>query len=87
MYRKFNNTIRKADNSAARVGNFIANTSDHVTGNKLIGDQVRGVTSSIHQARKNLQNDLEKSIRGNLNEVREPNAEGNNNAQKHISSV
>jgi ABC-type transporter Mla subunit MlaD len=87
MYRKFNNTIRKVDNSVARVGNFIANSSDHFTGNKLLGDSVRGITSSVHQTRKNLQNDLEKSIKGNLNDVRDPNSEGKNNAQKNIASI
>jgi hypothetical protein len=63
--RKVSNTARKVDNSVMRVGDFLANTANTL-GFAPIGSAIRGGASAVHAIR----NDLEKTIRAPMGEVR-----------------
>ena len=66
IYRKIQNTARKVDNSAARVGHFLTSTANSLGFNK-IGGYIKDGTDAIHDIRNN----LEKSISTPLNQIRD----------------
>ena len=65
FFRKVGNTARKIDNSVQRVGNFLASSATSL-GLHPIADAINGATASGHEIRNN----LERSIRAPINEVR-----------------
>ena len=62
LFRKFDNTSRKIDNSVARVGAFIHPVADMVHMGGFVDDAVNGV----HAVR----NGLEKATKTPMNEIR-----------------
>jgi hypothetical protein len=83
LMRKFNNTIRKADNTVGRVGNFISNTSNQLGGPAIIGDTAKYVAGRVHDGRKQImhteniiKNNLEKAIHAPMKEINDPHSVG-----------
>jgi hypothetical protein len=72
IFQKVKTILRKADNSVARVGNFLVNTG-HQLGLDPLANQLKGVVNNIHNSRVGISNSLEKSVRGNINEIHKDN--------------
>ena len=62
LFRKFDNTSRKIDNSVARIGAFIKPVANMAH----MGGYVDDVVNSVHAVR----NGLEKAIHTPMNEIR-----------------
>ena len=69
MYRKFQNTVRKVDNSVGRVGSFISNTANSL-GIPAISALTKTITNGIHQGRIGMSNALEKAVKADISEIR-----------------
>ncbi len=65
LFRKISNTGRKIDNSVARVGNFLINTSNSLGLNPISSAIKKGV-DIVHSTRNN----LEKAIKEPIGDVR-----------------
>jgi len=83
LMRKFNNTIRKADNTVGRVGNFISNTNSQLGGPSIVGDTAKYVAGKVHDTRKQImntenviKNNLEKAIHSPMKEISDPHSVG-----------
>jgi len=92
IYRKFNNTIRKIDNSVGRVGNFIQNSSRDL-GVPIIGNNAKMLTDRVHDFRlgvnkttEKIKNNLEKAIHEPMNKItKDPHSEGGHPSQNNSS--
>jgi membrane-anchored protein YejM (alkaline phosphatase superfamily) len=92
IYRKFNNTVRKIDNSVGRVGNFIQNSSKDL-GVPIVGDHAKILTDKVHDFRlgvnkttEKIKNNLEKAIHEPMNKItKDPNSEGGHPSQTNSS--
>ncbi len=66
LFQKIGEKARKADNSVTRVGNFLSSSARSLEFNP-IGDIIDRGEKTVH----NIRNNLEKSIKAPLNDIRQ----------------
>ncbi len=70
LFRKIENTGRKIDNSVARVGNFLINTSKSLGLPNPVASTIQQGVNLVHNTRTGIKNNLEKAIHAPLSDVR-----------------